>query len=72
MVQKIKLNDKEFEVEDLSEKARGTLSMLQFSTNRIQELENMQALLQRARNSYVDSLKKEVLSDKAGLLFGDE
>jgi len=31
----------------------------------------MLALLQRAKNSYMDSLTKEMLSDKAGFLFDD-
>lgn len=72
MAQTIKLDDTEFNVENLSDKAKITLASLQFATKRIQELNNMQALLKRARNSYVESLKKEMLSSKAGLLFGED
>ena len=72
MSQKIKLDDKEYDVDSLSDEAKVTLRLLQFSTSRIQELTNMQALLQRAKNSYADSLKKEILSNKAGFLFGEE
>ena len=72
MVQKIKLDDNEYNVENLSDQAKAALASLQFATARIKELNNMQALLQRAKNSYVDSLKKEMLSSKSGFLFGDD
>ena len=72
MGQKFRLGGKEYEVENLSEQGKATLGKLQFATNREQELKNMQALLTRAKNSYVESLKKEMLSDKSGFLFGDD
>ena len=71
MGQKIKLDDKEYDVENLSDQAKATLASLQFATTRMQELTNMQALLQRAKNSYVDSLKKEMFSNKSGFLFDE-
>ena len=72
MGQKIKLDDNEYEVENLSDQAKATLASLQFATTRMQELSNMQALLQRAKKSYFESLKQEMLSSKSGLLLGDE
>lgn len=72
MGQKIKLGDKDYDVENLTDQAQATLTSLQFATTRMQELTNMQALLQRAKNSYMDSLKKEMLSSKSGFLFGDD
>lgn len=72
MAQKIKLDDKEYEVEGLSDTAKAQLTSLQFATQRMQELTNMQALLQRAKNSYIDSIKQEMIADKAGFLFGDD
>ena len=71
MGQKVKLDDKEYEVSNLSDQAREQLASLRFATTRIQELNNMQVLLQRAKNSYIKSLKQEMLSGKAGLLFGE-
>jgi hypothetical protein len=71
VIQKIKLQDKEYDVDRLSEDGRLKLSALTFVTERIQELTNHKALLKRAKNSYMDSLKKEMLSDKAGFLFED-
>ena len=72
MNQKIKLDDKEYDVENLSDHAQATLTSMQFATKRVQELDNMRAVLQRAKISYIESLKKEVLSNKAGFLFGEE
>ena len=72
MNQKIKFDDKEYSVENLSDQGKATLLSLQFANSQIEELNNMQALLQRAKNSYVDGLKREMISDKAGLLFGDD
>ena len=72
MGEKIKLNDKEYEVENLNEQAKATLATLQFVTKRMQEVNNMKALLQRAKYSYVESLKQEMLSNKAGFLLEDD
>ena len=72
MAQKLKLDDKEYDISDLSENARAQLTSLQFVDEKLKELTNMQALLQRAKNSYVEGLKKEMISNKAGLLFGDD
>ena len=71
MSQKFKFEDKEYEVENLSDSAKNTFASLQFVASRTQDLENMQALLQRAKDSYIDSLKKEILSSKTGI-FLDE
>ena len=69
MDQKIKIDNKEYDVENLSDQAKVTVASLQFTTTRMQELNNMQALLQRAKNSYCESLKQEMLSSKAGFFF---
>ena len=71
MSTKFKLDDKEYEIDNLSDTSKKTLLSLQFTTQRLQELNNMKALLQRAKNSYVDGLKKEMLSNKAGYLFDE-
>jgi hypothetical protein len=70
--QKIKLGGKDYEVDNLSDQVKTALASLQFATTRLQELDNMQAVLQRAKNSYVESLKKEMLSSKAGAFFEDD
>ena len=72
MDQKIKLDDKEYSIESLNDQSKAQLALLRFTTARIQELNNMQALMQRAKNSYVESLKQEMLSSKSGFLFGED
>lgn len=72
MAQKLKLDGKEYDVSELSEGAHAQLASLHFVDEKLKELKNMQALLQRAKNSYVEGLKKEMISDKAGFLFGDD
>lgn len=72
MGQKIQLGDQEYDIENLSEQAKSTIANLKFATNRIQELNNIQALLQRAKSSYIESVKKEMLSSKAGLLIEND
>lgn len=72
MSEKITLDDKEYDVARLNEKAKASLALIQFTDFRIKELTNMQALLQRAKNSYSDSIKMEVLARKSGILFGED
>ena len=72
MSQKFTLDNIEYDVDTLDQSAKTKLVSLNFVLNKIQELTNMQAVLQRAKNSYVDSLKKEMLSNKAGFLFGED
>ena len=72
MVEKIKLSDIEYDVQNLSDKAKILVNNMQFITKRLNELNNMQALLTRAKISYIESLKKEIISKKAGLSICDE
>ena len=71
MAEKLRFDDKDYDVDHLSDNGKLHLSNLKFVTERIQELTNTHALLQRAKKSYIDTLKQEMLSDKAGFLFGD-
>lgn len=72
MSQKIKIDDKEYELDQLSDKSRSAVTALKFISGRLKELDSMRILLRRAKNSYVDGLKKEVVSNKAGLLFDED
>lgn len=72
MAKKITIDDAEYEYDKLTENAKLAVKGLQFSENRIQELSNMHALLQRAKKSYVEGLKIEMISDKAGFILEDD
>ena len=72
ITQKFLLDDIEYDQDQLNSEGIATLKALDFAVIRLQELNNHTALLQRAKNSYVNSLKREMLSDKAGFLFSDD
>lgn len=72
MASKIILDGKEYYLQDPSEKVKATLASIEFCKNKEQELKNIQALLQRAKNSYIESVKKEMLSKKSGFMFDEE
>lgn len=72
MATKVKFDDKEYDVSDVSENARAQLGSLTFVDEKLKELNNMHALLTRAKNSYVKDLRRELISDKAGLLLDDD
>ena len=69
---KIKLDDKEYDVAELSERARKLTLELQSVTGRIQEMNNMIAILNKAKRAYIAELKSEMLSAKAGFDFGSD
>jgi len=72
MSNKIKVDDVEIDLDDLSNKAKVALKALQFTDGKLAELSNMKALLQRARNSYIEALKLHVIKEKSGFEFGNE
>ena len=43
-----------------------------FTTKRLQELKDLLAVFQRAKNSYLEEIKKEIISSKTGIMFGDD
>ena len=69
---KIKLDDKEYDVAELSERARKLTLELQSVTARIQETNNLIAILNKAKRAYIAELKSEMLSAKAGFDFGSD
>ena len=68
-MQKIKLDEKEYDFAKLSERARRITVELQTVTARIQESNNMIAILTKAKRAYIEGLKLEMLSAKAGFDF---
>ena len=67
MAEKIKIDDKEYNLDDLSDIAKKQVISLQFVETKIRETNNLKAILQRAKNSYIEELKAEIISNKAGL-----
>lgn len=69
---KIQIEGVEYDGDNMSDQAKKLVSQLQSITARIQETQNMSAILMKAKKAYISELKTEMLSAKAGLLFGDE
>lgn len=65
----LRLDGVDYEVERLSPVARYILERLQFVQNRLQELQDHQALLTKAKRAYISDLKAELLrpSPRSGL-----
>ena len=71
MPKKIKLQDKEYDIDELSESAKAKVEILKFTNGKLKELNNLHAVLQRAKLSYLDSIKKELYANKAGFFLDD-
>ena len=69
---KIKLDDKEYDIANLSDRARKLTDALQNVSARIQESNNMVAVLTKAKRAYIEGLKSEMLCAKAGFDFGSD
>ena len=70
MSQKISLDDTEYDLASLSDEGRKVLVAYQHATESLQDAINMQALLTRAKNSYVAELKSEMVKGKTGVDLG--
>lgn len=66
-MQRIRVGDKEYELTDLSKNSKNLALEVQRVSLRIQENQNLMAVLKRAKRGYVADLKTEMLSAKAGI-----
>ena len=67
----VKIEGKEYNLSDLSEETRALIASLKKVEVKILDHRNLQAVLTRAKKSYIDALKREALSKKAGFDFLD-
>jgi hypothetical protein len=70
MTARLTLDGVDYDPQALSDAGRAHLAGLQHTTERLQELTNMRALLTKAKNAYVAELKSEMLRAKGGFDFG--
>ena len=59
-MQKIKIDDKEYELDKLSDAARAQLSHIQATEIEINRMNTLIAVMQTARTAYLRSLKSEI------------
>lgn len=67
MYNDIEIDGVKYDLDTLSDDAKVQIALVRFTDLKIREILNMQALLRRAKNSYVSGLKKEVISKKSGI-----
>ena len=72
MVSKISVDGEEYDVADLSEQAQKVFQNHRFTNKKLLELKQMEVVLQRAKNSYLRGIKREILQTKSGFSFDDE
>ena len=67
MSQKIKIDGVEHDLDSLSQEAKDILEKLQHTDKQIQDTTNLGKLLTRAKNSYIQELKREMIEGKSGV-----
>lgn len=75
MAKQIKLGDKTYDLSRLSHDGQRIFEMLQFTSQRLEEAQQKEAALMRAKNEYVAELRAEIVKGMSGIdlnaLLGD-
>ena len=71
MAQKINIDDREYDIDNLSDNARKFFEQLRNLDIVINEKNNLSAVLVKAKKAYIAELKSEMLSQKAGFDFSE-
>jgi hypothetical protein len=69
MTGKVRIYGEDYDLASLTEEAKAQLDSIKFADARIAELKNMQALLRRAKKSYIDGLEREIIKARTGVDF---
>ena len=72
MTNTVKLDGVEYNLETFNQAAKKSLDSVIFIDNKLIELNNKMALLQKAKKGYMRELKEEILSRKSGFNFGED
>ena len=62
---RVKIDDREYDTDTMSADAKGRLEMLVATENRLRELQREMAIMQTARNAYVQALKEALAAPGA-------
>lgn len=65
----LRIDGADYDLATLPQAARDQIAMIRFVDARVAELKNMQALLTRARRSYLDGLEREIVKARSGVDF---
>jgi hypothetical protein len=76
MTKSVRIDNVEYDMEQLSQAGRDLYERLSFTQSRLQEYNNMLALLMKAKNAYIVDLKTEIVKGRTGVdlgaLFSDD
>ena len=72
MVKAIRIDGVDYPLDNLSPEGKETFAAIQYTDTRLQELKGLMAVMGRAKNGYVEDIKREILSEKTGLFLGDD
>lgn len=71
MNQLFKIDGLEYESSCISQKGQEILRRLNFIQTKLQELENNIKLFSKAKNSYIEDMKTEIIQERTGVDFSD-
>ena len=71
-MEKFKLDGIEYDFSELNDNGKHFATKVQTIIARIDEANNMMAILTKAKRAYIADLKSEMLSAKSGFDFGDD
>ena len=71
MAQKINIDNREYDIDKLSDTAKVFFEQLRGLDMAINEKNNLSSVLMKAKKAYISDLKSEMLSQKAGFDFSD-
>ena len=71
MTRKLRIDGIEFDPAQLSPDLRAKVKLILFADARLKELANTKALMVRARQSYIDSLRREIIKSRSGVDFSN-
>ena len=66
MTDTFKLDDKEYKVNDLSERSKKIVSELNTIEKQLREKNDILSIFNKAKKAYMSDLKSEILSQKGG------
>ena len=72
MAKAIRIDGVDYPLDNLSAEGKETFAAIQYADSRMKELKGIMAIMNRAKNGYVEDLKREILSEKTGLFLGDD
>jgi len=71
MASTFKFENQSYRLDDLSPAGQEIFSSLFFVTRHIEQIKNSLAVLNRAKNGYIDDLKLEVIEEKSGIIMSE-